>query len=199
MLSQAKWFLNKIHIVGDDPSHSQSLLWQLCGIFRKTYKMSESTHYTDTEIIDTALPQSQQSVHLWSWLLPLWYWPYRYCAGSPPTFGLPSAVSITWKRPSLSEQGPTLRPDQQEIDLLRLSQKYEALRGRVSGYGRRCIAEMTCWWPGGEEAPSPFTAEDRNVARNRSTTGMPHILQCWKQSKVGAGEKNQISTKRCQQ
>lgn len=65
--------------------------------------------------------------------------------------------------------------------------------------GRRCISEMTCWWPGGEEALFSFTAEDRNVARTRRMTGMPHIPRCWKQSKVGKWEKNQISTKRCQQ
>lgn len=119
--------------------------------------------------------------------------------GSPSTLVLPAVVRIVWKRPSLSAQGPALRPDGQETDLWRLSQKHEALHGRGSCYGRRCIAEMTCWWPGGEEAPFSFTAEDRNVARTRSTTGMPHIPQRWKQSTVGAGEKNQISTKRCQQ
>lgn len=96
-------------------------------------------------------------------------------------------------------RAPTRRPNWQEIDLLRLSQKYEALQGRVSSYGCRCIAEMTCWWPGGEEALFSFTAEDRNVARTRRTTGMPHIPQRWEQSKAGEWEKNQISTKRCQQ
>ena len=112
---------------------------------------------------------------------------------------LPLVVRIIWKSPSSSEQGPSLEARSAGNWSPVSVTEYEALHGAVSCYGCRCIAEMTCWWPGGEEALSAFTAEDRSVAKTRRRTGMLHIPQCWKQSEVGEWEENQISMKRCQQ
>lgn len=89
----------------DVPSHLHSLLWRdyslLCGLFRKTYKMSESTHYVDIEIIDLTLPPKIPTV-----TVPFWDWYHRHCKGATSVLELPLVVRIIWKRPSLSKQGP---------------------------------------------------------------------------------------------
>lgn len=169
------------------------------------YKISKSAHYMDN-------PSNPLHAHIYTHtykiptttvpmaMVPLWYWYHSSLKGSASAFELPLVVRIIWKRLSLSEQ--CLDSEAQwagnwSLGVCHKSMKLCTVECRVTG--RRCISEMTCWWPGGEEVLFSFTAEDRNVARTRRTTGMPHIPQCWKQSKVGEWEKNQISTKRCQQ
>lgn len=170
-------------------------------MFRK-HKRWKSTHSVGTEIVDV-LCLKKHGDHHGAYFDSFLHGPDT----AAPLMGVqslcapPSVIRIIWKKTSLSEQGP-VSEGQSHRKLIswvcHRSMRLCEVQCSVTGAG--ALPAWHAEGQRGEEAWCSFTAEDRAVAGGkRRKSGMPHIPQCWKQYKVGEREKNQISTKRCQQ